>query len=321
MANAQEFHDRMLSLGLARVSEAAALASARLIGRGNEKAADQAAVNAMRDQLNLLDIAGVVVIGEGERDEAPMLFIGEEVGTGKGPAVDIALDPLEGTTLTAKDMPNALTVIAMAPRSTMLHAPDVYMDKLAIGPGFAPDTVTLEMSPTERVAALAAAKRCSAEDITVCILERPRHEDLIAEVRATGAAIRLITDGDVAGVIHCAESEITGIDMYMGSGGAPEGVLAAAALKCMGGQIYGRLLFRNDDERGRATKAGITDFNRIYTRDEMVTADVIFAATGVTSGSILSGIKREPGWVTTETLLMRSKTGSVRRMTYRSPLR
>lgn len=321
MANAQEFHDRMLSLGLARVSEAAALASARLIGRGNEKAADQAAVNAMRDQLNLLDIAGVVVIGEGERDEAPMLFIGEEVGTGKGPAVDIALDPLEGTTLTAKDMPNALTVIAMAPRSTMLHAPDVYMDKLAIGPGFAPDTVTLEMSPTERVAALAAAKRCSAEDITVCILERPRHEDLIAEVRATGAAIRLITDGDVAGVIHCAESEITGIDMYMGSGGAPEGVLAAAALKCMGGQIYGRLLFRNDDERGRATKAGITDFNRIYTRDEMVTADVIFAATGVTSGSILSGIKREPGWVTTETLLMRSKTGSVRRMTYRSPSR
>ncbi len=321
MANAQEFHDRMLSWGLARVSEAAALASARLIGRGNEKAADQAAVNAMRDQLNLLDIAGVVVIGEGERDEAPMLFIGEEVGTGKGPAVDIALDPLEGTTLTAKDMPNALTVIAMAPRSTMLHAPDVYMDKLAIGPGFAPDTVTLEMSPTERVAALAAAKRCSAEDITVCILERPRHEDLIAEVRATGAAIRLITDGDVAGVIHCAESEITGIDMYMGSGGAPEGVLAAAALKCMGGQIYGRLLFRNDDERGRATKAGITDFNRIYTRDEMVTADVIFAATGVTSGSILSGIKREPGWVTTETLLMRSKTGSVRRMTYRSPSR
>jgi len=319
LANAQEFHDRMLSLGLARVSEAAALASARLIGRGNEKAADQAAVNAMRDQLNLLDIAGVVVIGEGERDEAPMLFIGEEVGTGKGPAVDIALDPLEGTTLTAKDMPNALTVIAMAPRHTMLHAPDVYMDKLAIGPGFAPDTVTLAMSPAERVATLAAAKGCTAEDITVCILERPRHEDLIAEVRATGAAIRLITDGDVAGVIHCAESEITGIDMYMGSGGAPEGVLAAAALKCMGGQIYGRLMFRNDDERGRATKAGITDFDRIYTRDEMVTADVIFAATGVTSGSILAGIKREPGWVTTETLLMRSKTGSVRRMTYRSP--
>jgi fructose-1,6-bisphosphatase II / sedoheptulose-1,7-bisphosphatase len=235
--------------------------------------------------------------------------------------VDIALDPLEGTTLTAKDMPNALTVIAMAPRGTMLHAPDVYMDKLAIGPGFAPDTVTLAMTPTERVTALAAAKGCAAEDITVCILERPRHEDLIAEVRATGAAIRLITDGDVAGVIHCAESEITGIDMYMGSGGAPEGVLAAAALKCMGGQIYGRLMFRNDDERGRAIKAGIQDFDRIYTRDEMVTSDVIFAATGVTSGSILAGIKREPGWVTTETLLMRSRTGSVRRMTYRSPVK
>jgi fructose-1,6-bisphosphatase II / sedoheptulose-1,7-bisphosphatase len=321
MADAKDFQDRMLSLGLARVSEAAALASARLVGRGDEKAADQAAVNAMRDQLNLLDIAGVVVIGEGERDEAPMLFIGEEVGTGKGPAVDIALDPLEGTTLTAKDMPNALTVIAMAPRGTLLHAPDVYMDKLAIGPGFAVDTVTLDMLPAERVRALARAKGCTAEDITVCILERPRHEAMIEEVRSTGAAIRLITDGDVAGVIHCAEAEITGIDMYMGSGGAPEGVLAASALKCMGGQIYGRLLFRNDDEKARARKAGITDLNRVYTRDEMVTADVIFAATGVTSGSILSGIKREPGWMTTETLLMRSKTGSVRRMTYRSPVK
>jgi fructose-1,6-bisphosphatase II / sedoheptulose-1,7-bisphosphatase len=321
MADAKDFQDRMLSLGLARVSEAAALASARLVGRGDEKAADQAAVNAMRDQLNLLDIAGVVVIGEGERDEAPMLFIGEEVGTGKGPAVDIALDPLEGTTLTAKDMPNALTVIAMAPRGTLLHAPDVYMDKLAIGPGFAVNTVTLDMSPAERVRALARAKGCTAEDITVCILERPRHEAMIEEVRSTGAAIRLITDGDVAGVIHCAEAEITGIDMYMGSGGAPEGVLAASALKCMGGQIYGRLLFRNDDEKARARKAGITDLNRVYTRDEMVTADVIFAATGVTSGSILSGIKREPGWMTTETLLMRSKTGSVRRMTYRSPVK
>jgi fructose-1,6-bisphosphatase II / sedoheptulose-1,7-bisphosphatase len=321
MADIAEFQDRMLSLGLARVSEAAALASAKLIGRGDEKAADQAAVNAMRDQLNLLDISGVVVIGEGERDEAPMLFIGEEVGTGKGPAVDIALDPLEGTTLTAKDMPNALTVIAMAPRGTLLHAPDVYMDKLAIGPGYPIDTVTLSMSPAERVAALARAKGVSAAEITVCILERPRHEDLIAEVRSTGAAIRLITDGDVAGVIHCAESEITGIDMYMGSGGAPEGVLAASALKCMGGQIYGRLLFRNDDERARAAKAGITDLNRVYTRDEMVTGDVIFAATGVTQGSILAGIKMEPGWVTTETILMRSKTGSVRRMSYRSPLK
>jgi fructose-1,6-bisphosphatase II / sedoheptulose-1,7-bisphosphatase len=321
MADATEFHDRLLSLGLARVSEAAALASASWIGRGNEKAADQAAVNAMRDQLNLLDISGVVVIGEGERDEAPMLFIGEEVGTGTGPAVDIALDPLEGTTLTAKDMPNALTVIAMAPRGTLLHAPDVYMEKLAIGPGFPEDTVTLAMSPSGRVHALARAKGCAAADITVCILERPRHEDLIREVRSTGAAIRLITDGDVAGIIHCAESEKTGIDMYMGSGGAPEGVLAAAALKCMGGQIYGRLLFRNDDERARAARAGITDLNRIYTLHELVTADVIFAATGVTQGSILNGIRREPGWVTLETILMRSKTGSVRRIEYRSPVK
>ncbi len=319
MASTPEFHDRLLSLGLARVSEAAALASADFVGRGDEKAADQAAVNAMRMQLNMLDIQGVVVIGEGERDEAPMLFIGEEVGTGQGPAVDIALDPLEGTTLTAKDMPNALTVIAMAPRGTLLHAPDVYMDKLAIGPGFAPDTVTLDMPPAERVRALARAKGWPAEDITVCILERPRHEDMIAEVRATGAAIRLITDGDVAGVMHCAEPDLTGIDMYMGSGGAPEGVLAAAALKCMGGQIQGRLLFRNDEERARAAKAGITDLNRIYTRDEMVTADVIFAATGVTDGSLVPGMKREPNWLTTETLLMRSKTGSVRRMTYRTP--
>ncbi|CTQ50322.1 class II fructose-bisphosphatase [Jannaschia donghaensis] len=314
-----DFNDRMLSLGLARVSEAAALASAKLIGRGDEKAADQAAVNAMREQLNKLDIAGTVVIGEGERDEAPMLYIGEEVGTGKGPEVDIALDPLEGTTLTAKDMPNALTVIAMGARGSMLHAPDVYMDKLAIGPGFRDGVVTMDQSPAERVNALAAAKGCSTDDITVCVLERPRHEDLIAELRSTGCAIRLITDGDVAGIIHCAEVATTGIDMYMGSGGAPEGVLAAAALKCMGGQMFGRLLFRNEDERGRASKAGITNFDRVYTRDDLVTDDVIFAATGVTDGSILAGIKREPGYLTTETVLMRSKTGSVRRMTYRNP--
>lgn len=319
MTNAIEFHDRLLSLGLARVSEAAAMASARLVGRGDEKAADQAAVNAMREQLNLLDIQGVVVIGEGERDEAPMLFIGEEVGTGDGPAVDIALDPLEGTTLTAKDMPNALTVIAMAPRSTLLHAPDVYMEKLAIGPGYPKDVVSLNLTPAERVKKLANARGCEDRDITVCVLERPRHEDLIAEIRSTGAAIRLITDGDVAGVIHCAEAERTGIDMYMGSGGAPEGVLAAAALKCMGGQMWGKLLFRNDDERGRAAKAGITDLDRVYARDDMVTQDVIFAATGVTDGSILSGIKREPGYLETETILMRSKTGSVRRMLYRNP--
>ncbi len=319
MPETQEFHDRMLSLGLARVSEAAALASARLIGRGDEKAADQAAVDAMRTQLNNLEIRGVVVIGEGERDEAPMLYIGEEVGTGTGPEVDIALDPLEGTTLTAKDMPNALAVIAMGPRGSMLHAPDTYMDKLAIGPGFRRGVVTMDMSPAERVNALAAVKGCSTDDITVCVLERPRHEDMIAEIRTTGAAIRLITDGDVAGVIHCAEPS-TGIDMYMGSGGAPEGVLAAAALKCMGGQMFGKLVFRNDDEKGRARKAGITNFDRVYTRDDMVTGDVIFAATGVTDGSILPGIKREPGFLTAETILMRSKTGSVRRMNYRHPI-
>ena len=316
-----DFNDRMLSLGLARVSEAAAIATADLIGRGDEKAADQAAVNAMRSELNKLDISGIVVIGEGERDEAPMLFIGEEVGTGNGPGVDIALDPLEGTTLTAKDMPNALTVIAMGPRNSMLHAPDVYMDKLAIGPGFGPDTVSLEMNSAERIAALAKAKQCSAKEITVCILERPRHESMIEEVRRTGASIRLITDGDVAGVMHCAEPELTGIDIYMGCGGAPEGVLAAAALKCMGGQIFGRLMFRNGDERQRAFKAGITDLNKIYSRDDMVRQDVIFAATGVTNGSILPSIKRELGYFTTETLLMRSKTGSVRRMIYRTPVK
>ena len=319
MSTPTDFNDRMLSLGLARVAEQAAIASAEWVGRGDEKAADQAAVNAMREQLNLLDIKGVVVIGEGERDEAPMLYIGEEVGNGNGPGVDIALDPLEGTTLTAKDMPNALTVIAMGPRGSMLHAPDVYMDKLAVGPGYPEDVVSLDMSPSERVSALAKAKGCEERDITVCILERPRHEEMIAEVRATGAGIRLITDGDVAGVMHCAEPQVTGIDMYMGSGGAPEGVLAAAALKCMGGQIFGRLLFRNDDEKGRAAKAGITDLDKVYRRDDMVTDHVIFAATGVTNGSLVPGLKREVGWITTETILMRSKTGSVRRVIYRNP--
>ena len=314
-----DFNDRMLSLGLALVSEAAAIASADLIGRGDEKAADQAAVNAMRDQLNKLDISGFVVIGEGERDEAPMLYIGEEVGTGNGPGVDIALDPLEGTTLTAKDMPNALTVIAMGPRGSMLHAPDVYMEKLAIGPGYKTDVVTLDMSPRERILSLAKAKKCNSKDITVCVLDRPRHQTIIEDVRSTGAAIRLITDGDVAGVMHCAEPNTTGIDMYMGIGGAPEGVLAAAALKCMGGQIYGRLIFRNEDEKARAIKVGITNFDRIYSKDEMVTQDVIFAATGVTGGSLLPAIKREVGFITTETILMRSKTGSIRRMIYRNP--
>lgn len=313
--------ERILTLEIVRVTERAAVSAARLRGRGNEKAADQAAVDAMRRELNKLPINGTVVIGEGERDEAPMLFIGEEVGTGQGPAVDIALDPLEGTTLTARDMPNALAVVAMAPRGTLLHAPDVYMEKLAIGPGYKRGVVTLAMNPAERVSALASAKGVSTRDITVCILDRPRHKEMIEEVRSTHAKIRLITDGDVAGVMHCAEPEKTGIDMYMGSGGAPEGVLAAAALKCMGGQIYGKLLFRNDDEKGRAKKAGITNLDRVYTRDDMVTGDVIFAATGVTDGSLLPGVKRTPRSITVETMLMRSKTGSVRRMSYTNPTR
>ena len=311
------YSDRMLSLGLARVSEQAAIAAAKLVGAGDEKAADQAAVDAMRTQLNTLDIRGRIVIGEGERDEAPMLYIGEKVGNGNGPEVDIALDPLEGTTLCAKDMPNALAVIAMGPKGSMLYAPDTYMEKLAIGPGYPLGVVTLAMSPTERVNALAAAKGVQPSDIMVCVLERPRHEAMIRELRATGARIRLITDGDVAGIIHCAEAEKTGIDMYMGSGGAPEGVLAAAALKCMGGQMYGQLIFRNDDERARARKTGVQDFNRIYALDDLVTDDVIFAATGVTDGSVVTGARRVNGYLETETILMRSKTGSVRRLFYR----
>ncbi len=311
------YSDRMLSLGLARVSEQAAIAAAKLVGAGDEKAADQAAVDAMRTQLNKLDIRGRIVIGEGERDEAPMLYIGEKVGKGTGPEVDIALDPLEGTTLCAKDMPNSLAVIAMGPKGSMLYAPDTYMEKLAIGPGYPKDVVTLAMSPAERVNALAAAKGVEPSDIMVCVLERPRHEAMIRELRETGAHIRLITDGDVAGIIHCAETEKTGIDMYMGSGGAPEGVLAAAALKCMGGQMYGQLIFRNEDERARARKTGVQDFDRIYALDDLVTDDVIFAATGVTDGSVVSGARRVNGYLETETILMRSKTGSVRRLFYR----
>ena len=315
-----EFRDRMLSLGLARISEAAALASAEFIGRGDQEAADKAAVDAMRRQLNMLDISGTVVIGEGERDEAPMLYIGEKVGTGNGPSVDIALDPLEGTELTAKDMPNALTVIAMGPRGSMLHAPDVYMDKLAVGPGYPDKIVTLEMTPVERICNLARARGCSPSDITVCVLERLRHDALTAAIRSTGAAIRLISDGDVAGIMHCTEPDITGIDMYMGIGGAPEGVLAAAALTCLGGQMEGKLVFRNESERQRGRKAGIEDFDRVYSREDMIRDHVILAATGVTDGSLLRGIKRGIGYLESETILLRSKTGSRRRMIYRHPV-
>ena len=314
--NKVEFKDRMLSLGLARVSEAAAIAAYQQIGRGDQKAADQVAVDAMRTQLNMLDIAGVVVIGEGERDEAPMLYIGEEVGTGNGPEVDIALDPLEGTTLTAKGWPNALAVIAMGPRGGMLHAPDVYMDKLAIGPGVERGVVDLDQDPADNVREFAKVKGLRPNQVTVCILERPRHQDLIEKVRGTDASILLIPDGDVAGVIHCADSQHTGIDMYMGSGGAPEGVLAAAALRSMGGQIQGRLMFRNDDERGRARKAGIEDLDRKYELEDMVREDVIFAATGVTDGSVVRGARRVGNRLETETILMRSSSGSVRRIHY-----
>ncbi len=314
MTAPKDFNDRMLSLGLARVSEAAALASADFVGRGDEKAADQAAVNAMRDQLNLLDIAGVVVIGEGERDEAPMLFIGEKVGTGHGPAVDIALDPLEGTTLTAKDMPNALTVIAMAPRGTLLHAPDVYMEKLAIGPGHRPGTVTLAMTPSERVSALAAAKGCSTNDITVCVLERPRHEAMIKEIRSTGAAIRLITDGDVAGVIFTTQPDATGVDLYLGTGGAPEGVLAAGALRCVGGQMQGRLILDTQAKIERAAAMGVKDPKKKYEMRELASGDVIVCATGVTDGALLSGVKFGKNVIETETIIYRSVTGTVRRI-------
>ncbi|MEE2774458.1 MAG: class II fructose-bisphosphatase [Pseudomonadota bacterium] len=316
-----EFDDRLLSLGLARVSEAAAIAAIRYIGAGDEKKADQAAVDAMRAQLNMLDIDGVVVIGEGERDEAPMLYIGEKVGTGSGPGADIALDPLEGTTLTAKDMPNALAVIAMGPRGSMLHAPDVYMDKLAIGSGYREGVVDLDMSPAERVRALAKEKKCKPSNITVCVLERPRHNELIDELRRAGARIRLITDGDVAGIIHCAETEKTGIDMYMGLGGAPEGVLAAAALKCLGGQIQGRLIFRTNDEKKRAEWAGITDFDQVYKLEDMVRDEVIFAATGVTDGSMVRGARIFANVLETETILMRSRTGSIRRLIYQQRMK
>lgn len=302
-----------LATDAARVTELAAIASYAGVGRGDEKAADQLAVDAMRTALNALDIDGKIVIGEGERDEAPMLFIGEKVGTGKGPAIDIALDPLEGTTLTAKAMANALCVLAMSPGGGMLHAPDTYMDKIAIGPGYPAGTVDLDNSPQDNVRALANAKGVDPRDITVCVMDRPRHADLIAALREVGAKVMLITDGDVAGVIHTAEPE-TGIDLYLGSGGAPEGVLAAAALKCVGGFFQGRLIFRNDEERARASRTGVTDFDRKYDLHELVSKDAIFAATGVTKGAMLDGVKVESGFVTTHTLVMDSSTRTVRRI-------
>ena len=306
--------DRVLVLEMVRVTEYAAIAAAAQIGRGDEHAADQAAVEAMRDALNRLDFDGTIVIGEGERDEAPMLFIGEKVGRaqGTGPKIDIALDPLEGTTITAKAGPNALAVLAIAEEGGLLNAPDTYMDKIAIGPGFASGLVDLRRSVTDNVSALAAAKGVRPSDIMACVLDRPRHEALIRELRAIGCGIMLIPDGDVAGVIATTNPD-TGIDIYIGSGGAPEGVLAAAALRCVGGQMQGRLVFRNDDEKQRAFRWGITDLDRVYALEDLAKGDVIFAATGVTDGSLLKGVKRRrDGVTTTETVVMRASSGTVR---------
>ena len=306
--------DRILVLEMVRVTEAAAVAASKLIGRGDEKAADAAAVEAMRKAFDELYMDGTVVIGEGERDEAPMLYIGEKVGgaPGKGPKIDIALDPLEGTTITAKAGPNSLAVLAAAGEGDLLNAPDVYMDKLAVGPGYPDGIIDLAKSPTENVKAVAKAKGVAPGDIIVCVLDRPRHADLIAELRALGCGVVLIGDGDVAGVIAVTDEDTT-IDMYMGQGGAPEGVLAAAALRCVGGQFNGRLVFRNEDEKARAAKWGIEDLDRLYTRDDLVKGDCIFAATGVTSGSLLEGVKyRRDGKMTTESVVMRASSGTVR---------
>ena len=302
--------DRNLALEAVRVTEAAALAASKLMGRGDEKMADQAAVDAMRTTLNSLAIEGTVVIGEGERDEAPMLYIGEKVGGG-GPKIDIALDPLEGTTITAKGLPNALAVMAMAEHGGFLNAPDVYMDKIAVGADLPDGIVDLDKTPKQNLADLAKAKKVDVADLVVCILDRPRHSELIAKVREAGARIMLIGDGDVSGVIATSTGD-SGIDIYMGSGGAPEGVLAAAALRAIGGQIQGRLLFRNDDEKARARKWGITDLNRKYSMTDMAKGDVMFAATGVTSGSMLKGVRRFHNGAETHSIVMRSKTGTVR---------
>ncbi|MFQ5625770.1 MAG: class II fructose-bisphosphatase [Methyloligellaceae bacterium] len=303
---------RMLTLEIARVTEAAAVAAAKLRGRGDEVAADQAAVDAMRRELNRLPIRGRIVIGEGERDEAPMLYIGEEVGLGEGPEVDIAVDPLEGTTICAKAEPNALAVVAFAEKGSLLHAPDIYMDKIAIGPGYKPGLVDLDASPKDNLSALAKAKGVPIEEITACILDRPRHAKLIESVRKAGAAIRLIGDGDIAGVIHTANAQETGIDIYIGIGGAPEGVLAAAALRCIGGQMQARLHAMSDQHRARVAEIGIEDIDRKYLMEDLSSGDVLFAATGVTSGSMLQGVRFKAGGIETETVVMRAKTRTVR---------
>jgi fructose-1,6-bisphosphatase II / sedoheptulose-1,7-bisphosphatase len=305
--------ERILTLEIVRVTERAAVSAARLRGHGLEKAADQAAVDAMRRELNKLPIEGTIVIGEGERDEAPMLYIGEKVGSG-GPKIDIALDPLEGTTICAKAMPNALAVLALSERGGLLHAPDIYMNKIAIGPGYPQGLVDLDAPAGDNILALAKAKGVPVSEITACILDRPRHAELIAAVRGAGAAVQLIPDGDIAGVIWTTDPEETGIDIYLGSGGAPEGVLAAAALRCIGGQIQGRLLPATEDQRTRAEAMGVKDINRKYTLEDMAASDVIFSATGVTDGSLLDGVRFRGDFAETETVVMRSHTGTVRRI-------
>ena len=304
--------NRVYALELARVTERAAVAAAHHRGRGNEIAADQAAVDAMRAELNTLDIAGTVVIGEGERDEAPMLYIGEKVGNGKGPEVDIALDPLEGTTLCAKSMPNSLAVLAMSEKGGMLNAPDTYMEKIAIGGGYPDGLVSLDAGPAENIRELAKAKGVPTHQITACILDRPRHAEQIEAVRSAGGRVHLISDGDIAGVIATTNPAETDIDIYLGIGGAPEGVLAAAALRCIGGQMQGRLVIRNDEERTRATRMGITDLKRIHSLHDLAAGDVLFAATGVTDGSMLSGVRFRTNRIITETVVMRSISGTVR---------
>jgi fructose-1,6-bisphosphatase II / sedoheptulose-1,7-bisphosphatase len=310
--------DRILALEAVRVTEAAAIRAFKLIGRGDERAADHAAVEGMRWAFNLLPIDGTVVIGEGERDEAPMLFIGENVGAG-GMPVDIALDPLEGTTLCAKALPNALAVMAMAEAGTLLNAPDVYMDKIAVGPGFPEGVIDLDAPPEENIQSVAKAKGVQPHRIKALVLDRPRHEKIIAAIRRAGASVQLIPDGDIAGVIATTEPEKTGIDIYMGQGGAPEGVLAAAALRCVGGQLQTRLVFRNDDERGRAAKLGVRDLNRKYMLSDLASGDVVFSATGVTDGSMLRGVHVEGPYVTTHSIVMRSATHTVRWVNMRHP--
>jgi fructose-1,6-bisphosphatase II / sedoheptulose-1,7-bisphosphatase len=304
--------DRILTLELVRVTERAAVAAARLRGRGDEYAADQAAVDAMRAELKRLPINGIVVIGEGERDQAPMLFIGEKVGTGEGPKLDIALDPLEGATICAKNLPGSLAVIAIAAQGSLLFAPDVYMEKIAIGPGYPADLVDLDAAVAENLGNLARAKDVPVAEITACILDRPRHAKLIEEVRKAGASIRLIGDGDVAGVIDTTNADETGIDIYLGSGGAPEGVLAAAALRCIGGQMQGRLLLNGADKLERAARMGIDNPKRKYRTEDMARGDVVFAATGVTDGNLLSGVRFRRNTIETDTLVMRSSSGTVR---------